>query len=83
MANGERPGSGGRTDWPVRVATSVGILVGASVALLWRPEFFSGFWLGMLGFCIFLAVGGVLGRLVGGLLFRPSSGGPPAHPPHA
>jgi hypothetical protein len=30
-----------------------------------------------------IIVGIVLGRLVGGLLFRPSSDGPPDHPPHA
>jgi hypothetical protein len=61
----------------------VGTLTGATVALLWRPDFFGGgFWLGMLGFGIFVAVGGVLGQLVGRLLFRPSSGGPPAPPPH-
>jgi len=61
----------------------LGAGTGAAVALLWRPDFFSGFWLGLLGFCIFVAVGAVLGRLVGGLLFRPSSGGSEDHPPHA
>lgn len=76
MGNGERSGSGGRGDWRVRLATGVGICAGAAIALLWRPDFFSGgFWLGMIGFCVFLVVGAVLGRLVGGLLFRPSSGG--------
>jgi hypothetical protein len=33
----------------------------------------------MIGFGIFIAVGGVLGRLVGVYLFRPSSGGPPTN----
>jgi hypothetical protein len=62
----------------------VGTLAGATIALLWRPEFFSGgFWLGMLGFGIFVAVGGVLGQLVGRRLFRPSPGGPPDQPPPA
>jgi hypothetical protein len=60
-----------------------GTAAGAAVALLWRPDFFSGFWLGSIGFCIFLAVGAVLGRIVGGLLFRPKSDGPPDHLPHA
>jgi hypothetical protein len=84
MANGERSGSGGRSDWPVRLATGLGVLAGGAVALLWRPDFFgAGFWLGLIGFCVVVGVGGVLGRLVGGLLFRPSSGGPPDHPPHA
>ena len=82
MGNGERSVSGGRSDWPVRLATSVGVLVGAAVALLWRPNL-GGFWAGVIGFAIFIAVGGILGRLVGGLLFRPSSGGPPDHPPRA
>jgi hypothetical protein len=54
---------------------------GAAIALLWRPNFIGGFWPGLIGFVIFTTVGGVLGRLVGRLLFRPSSGGPPGHPP--
>jgi hypothetical protein len=56
------------------------MLAGGSIALLWRPDlrrFFDGIWAGTLGFCLFLAAGGVLGRLVGGWLFRPASGGPP------
>jgi hypothetical protein len=84
MGNGERSGQGGGSDWRVRLATAAGLLVGAAIALLWRPDFFGGgFWMGTLGFCLFMGVGGVLGRLVGGLLFRPSSGGPPDPPPHA
>ena len=84
MGNGERSGPGGRNDWRVRLSTGVGICAGATIALLWRPDFFGGgFWLGMLGFCLFMGVGAVLGRLVGWLLFRPSSGGPPASPPQA
>jgi hypothetical protein len=58
----------------------VGAGAGAAIALLWRPGL--GFWPGLIGFGIFTAVGAILGRLVGGLLFRPSSGGPPeASPP--
>ncbi len=76
MANGQPPGSSGQSDVAVRVATIVGVLVGAATALWWRPEFFEGFWLGLLGFVLFVAVGGFLGRLVGGLLFRPSSATP-------
>jgi hypothetical protein len=84
MANGERSGSGGQGDWPIKLATALGVLAGGSIALLWRPEFFSGpFWLGMLGFLIFVVVGGVLGKFVGWLLFRPSSGGPTNPPPPA
>ncbi len=84
MQNGERSGPGGRYDWRVRLATAVGIIAGAAVALLWRPDFFGGgFWLGLVGFCVFMGAGAVLGRLVGGLLFRPSSGGPPGPSPRA
>ena len=84
MGNGERSGPGGPSDWRVRLATGVGIGAGAALALLWRPDVFGGgFWLGMIGFGVFMAVGAVVGRLVGGLLFRPSSGGPPDPPPHA
>lgn len=74
----EGSGSGGRGDWPVRLATMVGVAAGAVTALLWRPDLFSGFWLGPIGFAIFIGIGGVLGQLVGRLLFRPSSGEPPA-----
>jgi hypothetical protein len=84
MGDGERSGSGGRSDSRVRLATSVGLLAGAAVALLWRPDFFGGgFWLGLVGFCVFMVVGAALARLVGALLFRRPSGGPPDHPPHA
>jgi hypothetical protein len=82
MGNGERSGSGGRSDWPVRLATAVGLCTGAAVALLLRTDLGS-FWLGMLAFLIVIGVGGVLGRLVGGMLFRPSCGGTPDPPPHA
>jgi hypothetical protein len=82
MGNGERSGSGGRGDWPVRLATGVGTCAGAAVALLLRRDLGS-FWLGLLAFVLVTGLGGLLGRLVGGLLFRPSSGGPPDPPPHA
>jgi hypothetical protein len=75
MGNGERSGPGGLSDWRVRLATAVGLCAGAAIALLWRPDL-GGFWPGLLGFCVFMVVGAVLGRLVGGLLFRPSPGGP-------
>ncbi len=81
MGNGERSGPVGRSNWPVRLATGVGAGTGAAIALLWRPDL-GGFWPGLIGFGIVTSVGGVVGRLVGGLRFRPSSGGPPDHPPH-
>ncbi len=83
MGNGERSGPDGRSNWRVRLATGVGLGAGAAIALLWRPDLGGGFWPGLIGFCVFMGVGAVIGRLVGGLLFRPSSGGPPDHPPHA
>ncbi len=80
MGNGERSGSTGRSDWPVRIAGMVGGAVAAAVALLWRPDL-GGLWPGLIAFAVAIAVGIVLGRLVGGLLFRPSSGGPTDVPP--
>jgi hypothetical protein len=51
MGNGERSGRGSGSDWRVRLATAVGLVAGAAIALLWRPDFLGGgFWLGMLGF---------------------------------
>jgi hypothetical protein len=83
MGNGERSGSGGRGDGPVRLATGVGTCTGAAVALfVVKPLVELPLWLGLLAFLAVSGVGGVLGRLVGRLLFRPSSGGPPEHPPH-
>ena len=84
MGNGERSGSGGRSDWPVRLATGVGTCIGVAIALfVVKPLVELPFWPGLIAFVLVTGVGGVLGRIVGGLLFRPSSGGPPGHPPHA
>jgi hypothetical protein len=85
MGNGERSGSGGRSNWPVRLATGAGTAAGAAVALFVIKPLVDipGFLPGLIAFGIVTGVGGVLGRLVGGLLFRPSSGGPPDPPPHA
>jgi hypothetical protein len=77
MGNGERPGSGVRGDGPLRLATGLGTVAGATVALLPLRRDLGSFWLGLLAFGFVTGVGGVLGRLVGGLLVRPSSGGPP------
>jgi len=75
VGNGERSGSGGRSNWPIRLATGAGAGAGAAIALLWRPDL-GGLWPGLIGFGIVTGAGAVLGQLVGGLLFRPS-GGPP------
>jgi hypothetical protein len=85
MGNGERSGSGGRSDWSVRLATGTGTVAGAALALFVIKPLVDipGFWPGLIAFVAVSGVGGVLGRLVGGLLFRPSSGGPPDPPPPA
>ena len=84
MGSGERSGPGGRDDWRVRIATSVGVATCMAGALLLGPVVgINGFWPRMLAIIVAMSVGIVLGRLVGGLLFRPSSGSPPDHPPHA
>jgi hypothetical protein len=87
MANSEQSSSGRRPDWPVRLATGAGAGVGAAIALLLRPVLGwsrpDGFLQGVIGFAILTGVGTVLGQLMGGLLFRPSSGELPDHPPHA
>jgi hypothetical protein len=69
MGNGERPGSGGGSDWRVRLATGAGTSAGAAVALLLRRDL-GGLWVGLLAFCLVTGVGGVLGRLAGYLLFQ-------------
>jgi hypothetical protein len=79
MGNGEGSGSGGRSDWRVRLATGVGTVVGAAIALFVIKPLVDipGFWPGLIAFVAVTGVGGLLGRLVGGLLFRPLSAGPP------
>jgi pantoate kinase len=85
MGNGERSGSGSWSDWRVRLATGVGTAAGAALGLFVIKPLVDipGFWPGLIAFVAVTGVGGVLGRLVGGLLFRPSPGGPPNPPPPA
>ncbi len=84
MGNGERSGSGGPDDWRVRLSTMVGASIFAAVALfVVRPLVELPLWLGTIAFCAMFGAGAVLGRLVGGLLFRPSPGRPPDPSPHA
>jgi hypothetical protein len=82
MGDGERSGSGDRNDWPVRIAGCLGAAAVGGLALLVSPDL-GGFWPGALAFVAAIGVGGVLGRLAGVLLFRPSSGDPPDHPDRA
>jgi hypothetical protein len=85
MGNGERSGSGGRSDGRIRLATGVGTVSGAALGLFVIKPLVDipGFWPGLIAFVAVTGVGGVLGRLAGGLLFRPSPGGPPNPPPPA
>jgi hypothetical protein len=65
-------------DWRVRITTAVVIAACLiAVRLLGPAVGLEGFWPWMLA----VIVGIVLGRLVGQLLFGPSSGGPGDHPP--
>jgi hypothetical protein len=72
MENGDRSGSRGLSDWPVRLATGVGTVIGAAVAVfVIKPlVVIPGFWPGLIAFVAVAGVGGVLGRLVGGLVCR-------------
>ena len=71
MANGEQSGSGGRSDWRVRVATGVGAALGATLGLLAKSLGLDlGPWWGIIAYGVLIAVGILLGQLVGTLLFR-------------
>jgi hypothetical protein len=75
MSNGERSGSG---ESKVRLATGIGTVVGAAVALfvvkpLVQPLVELPFWLGLIAFVVVTGIGGVLGKLVGRL--RKTRGG--------
>jgi hypothetical protein len=78
IGNDERSGRGGRDDWRVRITTAVGAPVGMGIAMMLGPVVgINGFWPGVLSVTVAIILGSVLGRLVGGLLFRPSSARPP------
>ncbi|MBX3732961.1 MAG: hypothetical protein KF791_10245 [Verrucomicrobiae bacterium] len=62
-------------DWRVRLTTGVPVAACVAAAMM--------FWPGLLGIVVATIVGMVLGQLAGRLLFRPSSGSPPDHPPRA
>jgi hypothetical protein len=69
MENGDQSGSSGRSDGPVRLATAIGGGGGAALGLLVRQDL-GGFWPGVIVFGAVIAVGALLGRLAGSLLFR-------------
>jgi len=84
MGNGEQSGSGRRNDGPVLIAGMLGGAASGAVALfVVRPLVQLPLWLGTIAFCAMFLGGVFLGQLVGRLLFRPPSGGPPDHPPRA
>ncbi len=71
-------------DWRVRLTTGVVTAACVFAALMLGPVVgIHGFWPGMLAVVVAVIVGNMLGRLVCRLLFRPSSGRPPDHPPSA
>jgi hypothetical protein len=82
MGNGEQSGSGGRSDWPVRLSGAAGGMVGGAVSLfVVQPLIAFPPGVGPFAFVALIGVGVVLGQDVGGRLFRPSSGGTPNPPP--
>jgi hypothetical protein len=71
MENSDQSGSGGRDDWRVRITTMVATAACVAGAMLLGPVIgINGFWPGMLAISGAIVVGGILGPLVGGLLFR-------------
>jgi hypothetical protein len=72
MEDGERSGLGEWDDWRVRLSTGLGTATGAAIALFVIKPLVEipGFWLGLIAFLAVTGIGGIIGRLVGGLLFR-------------
>ena len=65
-------------DWRIRISTAVGAGIGIAGALLLGPVVgINRFLPGGLPIIVGGIVGILLGRLVGGLLFRPPASGPP------
>jgi hypothetical protein len=72
MGNGPQSDLDSRTEWRVRLATGLGTLVGATIALfVIRPlVHLDGILLGTIAFLAVSGLGGVLGRLAGYFLFQ-------------
>lgn len=71
-------------DWPVRLSGAAGGMVGGAVGLfVVKPLIELPVGLGPLAFVALIGVGVILGNIVGGRLFRPSSGGATDPPPRA
>ena len=68
-------------DWPVRLSGAAGGMVGGALGLfVVKPLVELPAGLGPFAFVTLIGVGVILGNIVGGRLFRPSSSGPPDHP---
>jgi hypothetical protein len=71
-------------DWRIRLTSALGAGVCMAAAMMLGPMVgIEGILPGGLAIIVAIVVGSVLGQLVGRLLFQPSSGRPPDHPPHA
>ena len=71
-------------EWPVRLSGAAGGMVGGIIGLfVVKPLIELPVWLGPFAFVALIGVGVILGNIVGGRLFQPSSGEPPNHPPRA
>jgi hypothetical protein len=69
MEDSEQPGSGGRSDWPVRLAGAVGATLGATIGLLLSSVVDLGLLWGGVAFVALVGLGIFLGQLAGSLLF--------------
>ena len=70
-------------DWRIRLTSAVAVAVCMAAAMMLGPVVgIEGFLPGGLTIIAAIIVGIALGGLVGRLLFRPSSGGPPDHRPN-
>ena len=71
-------------DWRVRLTGAAGASVAGAIALfVVKPMIELPPWLGALAFVGMLTVGTVLGNIIGGRLFKPSSNSSPNLPPRA
>ena len=71
-------------DWRNRLSGAAGGMAGGAIGLfVIKPLIELPVWLGPLAFVALIGIGVILGNIVGGRLFPPSSGGPTDHPPSA
>lgn len=69
-------------DWPFRLSGAAGGMVAGAVGLfVVKPLIDLPAGVGAFAFVALIGAGVILGNIVGRWLFRPSSGGPPGHPP--